>query len=165
MARIVFDNPDEQERFHAKESWVPVVLGGIPVAIICGLIVFLIHQFVNKDWLPISIAAAVVVTLLSRIPHIVDNWKTDVVVTDRRLYYRRGIIDIKDHVTDLSSITDVTVDPNLFGRIFKYADVTVQTQAGEDDFELKEIKDAYELRRVINQGRDASRPGADAPRY
>ena len=127
--------------------------------------VFLIHQFVNKDWLPISIAAAVVVTLLSRIPHIVDNWKTDVVVTDRRLYYRRGIIDIKDHVTDLSSITDVTVDPNLFGRIFKYADVTVQTQAGEDDFELKEIKDAYELRRVINQGRDASRPGAYAPRY
>ena len=165
MARIVFDNPDEQERFHAKESWVPVVLGGIPVALVCGLIVFLIHQFVNKDWLPISIAAAVVVTLLSRIPHIVDNWKTDVVVTDRRLYYRRGIIDIKDHVTDLSSITDVTVDPNLFGRIFKYADVTVQTQAGEDDFELKEIKDAYELRRVINQGRDASRPGAYAPRY
>lgn len=165
MARIVFDNPDEQERFHAKESWVPVVLGGIPVALVCGLIVFLIHQFVNKDWLPISIAAAVVVTLLSRVPHIVDNWKTDVVVTDRRLYYRRGIIDIKDHVTDLSSITDVTVDPNLFGRIFKYADVTVQTQAGEDDFELKEIKDAYELRRIINQGRDASRPGAYAPRY
>lgn len=165
MARIVFDNPDEQERFHAKESWVPVVLGGIPVALVCGLIVFLIHQFVNKDWLPISIAAAVVVTLLSRVPHILDNWKTDVVVTDRRLYYRRGIIDIKDHVTDLSSITDVTVDPNLFGRIFKYADVTVQTQAGEDDFELKEIKDAYELRRVINQGRDASRPGAYAPRY
>ena len=165
MARIVFDNPDEQERFHAKESWVPVVLGGIPVALVCGLIVFLIHQFVNKDWLPISIAAAVVITLLSRIPHIVDNWKTDVVVTDRRLYYRRGIIDIKDHVTDLSSITDVTVDPNLFGRIFKYADVTVQTQAGEDDFELKEIKDAYELRRIINQGRDASRPGAYAPRY
>lgn len=164
MARIVFDNPDEQERFHAKESWVPVVLGGIPVALVCGLIVFLIHQFVNKDWLPISIAAAVVITLLSRIPHIVDNWKTDVIVTDRRLYYRRGIIDIKDHVTDLSSITDVTVDPNLFGRIFKYADVTVQTQAGEDDFELKEIKDAYELRRVINQGRDASRPGAYAPR-
>ena len=165
MARIVFDNPDEQERFHAKESWVPVVLGGIPVALVCGLIVFLIHQFVNKDWLPISIAAAVVITLLSRIPHIVDNWKTDVVVTDRRLYYRRGIIDIKDHVTDLSSITDVTVDPNLFGRIFKYADVTVQTQAGEDDFELKEIKDAYELRRVINQGRDAGRPGAQMPRY
>ena len=165
MARIVFDNPDEQERFHAKESWVPMVLGGIPVALVCGLIVFLIHQFVNKDWLPISIAAAVVITLLSRIPHIVDNWKTDVVVTDRRLYYRRGIIDIKDHVTDLSSITDVTVDPNLFGRIFKYADVTVQTQAGEDDFELKEIKDAYELRRIINQGRDASRPGAYAPRY
>ena len=165
MSRIVFDNPDEQERFHAKESWVPVVLGGIPVALVCGLIVFLIHQFVNKDWLPISIAAAVVITLLSRVPHILDNWKTDVVVTDRRLYYRRGIIDIKDHVTDLSSITDVTVDPNIFGRIFKYADVTVQTQAGEDDFELKEIKDAYELRRVINQGRDAGRPGAQRPRY
>lgn len=156
MAGIRFDNPDEREAFHAKESWVPVILGGVPVALACGLACFLIYQFVNKDWLAWSIVGAVVVTLASRIPHIVDNWRTDVVVTDRRLYYRHGIINIKDHVTDLTSITDVTVDPSVLGRMFKYADVTVQTQAGEDDFVLKEIKDAYEMRRVINSGRDAS---------
>lgn len=165
MAGIVFDNPSEREMFHAKESWVPVVFGGIPVALVCGLACFLVYQFVSKDWLSWSIVAAVAVTLASRIPHIIDNWRTDVIVTDRRLYYRHGIVDIKDHVTDLTSITDVTIDPSILGRMFKYANVRVQTQAGEDDFELKEIKDAYEMRRIINLGRDAQdRPAAPGPR-
>ena len=92
--------------------------------------------------------------LVSRVPHILDNWRTDVVVTDRRLYYRRGIIDVKDHMTDLGSITDVTIDPTIAGRIFGYANVRIQTKAGDDDFVLKEIKDAYKMRQVINIGRD-----------
>ena len=36
MARIKFDNPNEVMKFHAQESWVPVVLGGIPVALPYG---------------------------------------------------------------------------------------------------------------------------------
>ncbi len=163
MAGIQFDNPDEREAFHAKESWVPVILGGIPVAIVCGGISALIYFFVSKEWLTVSILVSIAITLLSRIPHIIDNWKTDVIVTDRRLYYRHGIIDIKDHVADLTSITDVTVNPNILGRIFNYADITVQTQAGEDDFELKEIKNAYEMRRVINVNRDALERNVGVP--
>ena len=164
MAGIRFDNPNERETFHAKESWVPVVLGAVPVAAACALVVFLVYQFVSTEWLSLSILVAVAVTLLSRIPHVIDNWRTDVIVTDRRLYYRHGIIDIKDHVCDLSSITDVTVDPSIFGRLFGYADIRIQTQAGEDDFELKEIKDAYEMRRVINTGRDNAASDGPAPR-
>ena len=94
---------------------------------------------------------------------IVHNWRTDVVVTDRRLYYRRGIIDVKDHVTDLGSITDVTIDPSIAGRIFGYANVRIQTKAGDDDFVLKEIKNAYQMRSVINQGRDALEQASPQP--
>jgi len=152
---IRFDNPDEREMFHAKESWVPVVLGGIPVALCCAVVCFGVGYF-TKDGVPMAIAiiASIAVTLASRVPHILDNWRTDVVVTDRRLYYRRGIFDIKDHVTDLGSITDVTVDPSIVGRIFNYANVRIQTKAGDDDFVLKEIRDAYKMRQVINVGRD-----------
>ena len=164
MARIKFDNPDERATFHAKESWVPVVMGGIPVALVCGVVSFLVTQFVNPDYLLICVLASIVVTLVSRVPHILDNWRTDVVVTDRRLYYRRGIVDVKDHVTDLGSITDVTIDPSIAGRLFGYANVRIQTKAGDDDFVLKEIRNAYKMRQVINTGRDLlEQPVAPVP--
>lgn len=154
MARIKLDNPGEKIAFHAKESWVPVILGGLPVALICGLLSYAIVRFVNAEWLTICVLASIAITLLSRVPHMIDNWRTDVVVTDRRLYYRRGIIDVTDHVTDLGSITDVTIDPSILGRIFNYADVRIQTKAGDDDFELKEIARAYDMRKIINRNRD-----------
>ena len=166
MARIKFDNPNEVMKFHAQESWVPVVLGGIPVAAVCAIVCVIIALPMNRmDLLPYAIAASVIITLASRLPHIIANWKTDVVVTNRRLYYRRGIIKVRDHVCDLTSITDIAVDPSVIGRIFNYANVTIQTQAGDDDFVLKEIKNAYKMRQAINTGRDAAgRQGQQRPR-
>ena len=155
MSRIKFDNPDERKLFHAKESWVPVLVGAVPVVLVCVLISFVVERFVAPDATLWCVLGSLVVVLASRVPHVLDNWRTDVVVTDRRLYYRRGIVDVKDHVTDLGSITDVTIDPSIAGRIFGYADVRIQTKAGDDDFVLKEIRDAYKMRSIINQGRDA----------
>ena len=157
MSRIKFDNPNEREVFNAKESWVPVVLGGVPVALVCAIVSFVLARFVfpgDSNKLVICVLVSILVVLASRVPHILDNWRTDVVITDRRLYYRRGIVDVKDHVTDLGSITDVTIDPTIAGRIFGYANVRIQTKAGDDDFVLKEIRDAYKMRQVINTGRD-----------
>ena len=164
MPRIKFDNPNERELFHAKESWVPVVVGGIPVALVCAIISFVVVSFVAPDATLWCVLGSIVITLASRLPHIFDNWRTDVVVTDRRLYYRRGIVDVKDHVTDLGSITDVTIDPSIAGRLFGYANVRIQTKAGDDDFVLKEIRNAYKMRQVINTGRDLlEQPVAPAP--
>ena len=164
MARIRFDNPNERELFHARESWIPVILGGLPVLALGALACVALCGPVDRpDLLPWGVAITIGVTLLSRVPHVLDNWRTDVVVSDRRLYYRRGIVDVKDHVCDLSSITDVTVDPSILGRVFRYADITVQTQAGDDDFVLKQIHDAYQMRRVINQGRDAAEDAGQLP--
>lgn len=155
MPAFTFDTADEVEQFHAKESWVPVVSGGILVLAVCAVACFIIAVPVKRaDLLPIAILVSIVITVLSRVPHIIDNMRTDVVVTNRRLYYRYGIVDVKDHVADLGSITDVTVDPTIFGRMFNYANVRIQTQAGDEDFVLKEIHDAYEMRRAINAGRD-----------
>jgi len=164
MAKIKFDNPNEVEAFHAKESWVPVVLGGIPVALVCAAICFIIAGPADRsDLLPIAIVASVIVVLLSRVPHIIKNLQTDVYVTNKRFYHRQGIINIEDHVCDLSSITDVTVDPTVLGRIFNYADVTIQTKAGDDDFVLKEIANAYRMRQTINVSRDIDEDAGKQP--
>ncbi len=155
---IQFDNPDEREVFHAKESWIPLILGAIPIVLL-GVIAFAVAHFVFKNTLVglILLGISVVIAFVMRIPRAIANLDTDVIVTDKRLYARTGIVDIKDQVCDLSNVSDVTVDPSVFGRLFDYADVRIQTYAGESDFELRSIAHAYEMRKAISQGSDASR--------
>lgn len=155
---IQFDSPDEVEVFHAKESWVPVVLGCIPILIL-GIAAFVVawRVFNNMQVGLILLGISVAVAIVTRVPRIVANLDTDVVVTDRRLYARTGIVDIRDQVCDLSNISDVTVDPSVFGRVFDYADVRVQTHAGEDDINLRAIAHAYDMRRAISRGGDNTR--------
>ena len=158
---IQFDSPDEREVFHAKESWVPLVLGAIPFVLL-GIVALVIAQkfFNNMTVGLILLGISIVAAIATRVPQIIANLDTDVIVTDRRLYARTGIIDIKDQVCDLSTVSDTTVDPTVFGRIFNYADVRIQTYAGEQDFELHRIARAYEMRKAINRGVDASRANA-----
>ena len=155
---IQFDSPNEREVFHAKESWVPVVLGCIPILLL-GIVAFVVawRVFSNMRVGLIILGILAVVAIASRVPRIIANMDTDVIVTDKRLYARTGIVDIRDQVCDLSNISDVTVDPSVFGRIFDYADVRVQTRAGEDDINLRAIAHAYDMRRAISRGGDAMR--------
>lgn len=154
---IQFDSPNEREVFHAKESWIPVVLGAIPIVVL-GIVAFAVAwRFFNNSQVGlILLGVSIVVAFGSRVPRIIDNLDTDVIITDKRLYARTGIIDIKDKVCDLSNISDVTVNPSIFGRMFDYANIRVQTYAGEDDFNLRGIARAYDMRRAISQGADAS---------
>ena len=155
---IQFDSPDEHEVFHAKESWVPVVLGGIPILIL-GVIAFVVawRAFDKAQIGLVLLAISAVVAIATRIPIIIANLDTDVIVTDRRLYARTGIIDIRDQVCELSNVADVTVDPSVFGRLFDYANVRIQTYAGESDFELANIAHPYEMRKAISRGADHAR--------
>lgn len=160
---IQFDSPDEREVFHAKESWIPLVFGAIPFILI-GIIALVIawRFFDNRNVGLILLGISIVAALVTRVPQIVANLDTDVIVTDKRLYARTGIIDIKDQVCDLSNVSDTTVDPSVLGRIFNYADVRIQTYAGEQDFELRRIARAYEMRKAINRGVDAAKSNASS---
>ena len=155
---IQFDSPDEREVFHAKESWVPLVLGAIPYLLV-GIVGFVVAStlLLNPVIGSIILFVAIVLALVTRIPQILANLDTDVIVTDKRLYSRTGIFDIKDQVCDLDNISDVTVDPDFFGRMFDYADIRIQTYAGESDFDLRHIARAYDMRAAISRGADAIR--------
>lgn len=155
---IQFDNPNEREVFHAKESWIPVALGAIPilaVGIVAWIVAWLLFDKLHMGLILLGVSA--IIALVTRVPRIIANLDTDVIVTDKRLYARTGIVDIKDQVCDLTNVSDVTVDPTIFGRLFDYADVRIQTYAGESDFELRGIAHAYDMRRAISQGVDESR--------
>ena len=162
---IQFDSSDEHEVFHAKESWIPVVLGALPILLL-GIASFVVawRAFDKMQIGLIILGVSVIVALVTRIPRIISNLDTDVIVTNKRLYARTGIINIKDQVCDLSNISDVTVDPSVCGRIFDYADVRIQTYAGESDFVLRGIAHAYEMRSKISTSADSLRTPQQPPR-
>ena len=161
---IKFDNPSEVEVFRARESNVPVLLRAIPIVVL-GIVAAVAADLLGySQYILWIILGFVILTLVIVIPRLVANLATDVVVTDRRLYFRSGIINIKDHVTELSNISDVSIDPTVFGRIFDYADVKIQTIAGEEDFDFREIAHAYDMRRAISAGGDAERDAGRAPK-
>lgn len=159
---IQFDSPDEREVFHAKESWIPLILGAVPFVLIGIVLLAIAWRLFNQQTVGlILLGVSIVAAVITRIPRAIANLDTDVVVTDKRLYARTGIVDIKDQVCDLSNVSDVTVDPTIFGRMFDYADVRIQTYAGESDFELRGIAHAYDMRKAISQGADANKRDLD----
>lgn len=159
---IQFDSPDEYEVFHARESWVPLVLGAIPYLLVGSAALLICSTLLLNPVIgAIIFFIAIVLALATRIPQIIANLDTDVIVTNKRLYSRTGIFDIKDQVCDLANVSDVMVDPTLFGRIFDYADIRIQTYAGESDFDLRHIEHAYDMRAAISRGADASREHED----
>ena len=52
---------------------------------------------------------------------------------------------------------------SIFGRLFDYADVRIQTYAGESDFVLRGIAHAYDMRSAISKGVDANRGSQPMP--
>ena len=161
---IQFDSPDERETFHAKESWVPIILGTIPFLLVgIALLIVLWRFYGNTTAGFIALGVCLLVGIITRVPRVIANLDTDVIVTNKRLYARTGIIDIKDQVCDLSNVADVTVNPTIFGRLFDYADVRIQTYAGESDFVLRGIAHAYDLRKAISQGADGAKGSGTHP--
>lgn len=104
--------------------------------------------------------------ILSKIPTIIRNIGTDIVVTDRRLHSKRGIVDVDDnHETPLTNIDDTISDPTVFGRMFGYGDVMIRTfgSSDRDQFTFRNVTDPHELVAVINETRDGLTAGSQTP--
>jgi hypothetical protein len=101
------------------------------------------------------------------IPKILRNLGTDIVVTDRRLHTKTGILDVdNDKQTPLTNIDDTVADPTVLGRLFGYGDVVVHTFGGreaDDNFPFRNVTDPHELVAVINETRDGLVAGNQNP--
>lgn len=148
---------DEYEVFSTHMSIVPCLLRGLPMLLL-GVLVTVIAQLWQHDTNLTAIVGGVCVgmVILSRIPGCVRALVEPIVVSNRRIYLRKGLIDIDDHIATLSNISDIQIDPTIVGRMFGYADVNIQTIAGEQDFEMKSVSKAYTLRdhilRISDEG-------------
>jgi len=149
-------------------SWIPLFLTAIPLLwFICILAGAVMGITGNLGYAMLVILGGVVLIALSKIPAIVRNIGTDIVVTDRRLHTKEGIIDVdNDRETPLTNIDDTIADPTVLGRLFGYGDVMVHTFGGrgnDDNFTFRNVADPHEFVAVINETRDGLATGNPSP--
>lgn len=162
---------NERIVYRAHLSWIPVFTSAIPLLGLTSVFAgATLGVFDNMSLCIVVLGIGLLLTLVTRIPKIIRNIGTDIVVTDRRLHTKRGIINIdNDRETPLTNVDDTIADPGPIGRVLGYGNVSIHTfgggQGAGDEFEFRNVSDPFELVAVINETRDQIANGRAASPY
>ncbi len=140
----------------AGRSYLVIGLGLIFMAVAALLPVTGTLQEVR--WFAVLLVALVVFVFLD-VQYI--RWRAEsYTITDQRIIIRRGVISRFSRAIGLSRVQDVTTYQGLFGRIFGYGTVEVET-AGRDGAEvLTLVPDPMYFRNAIYDNLQATQSGA-----
>ncbi len=141
--------PDEHVVVIGKKHWI-IYLPGIAVLVL-ALLIELCREVLPGIGFAIQILAVIVaiiaIVLLFR--EWFDQWNTEIVVTNKRVVYKKGFISRFTREMNMEKIESVAVDQNLPGRVFGYGTVDIRgTGAGIE--QLRGIASPLELRNAIN---------------
>jgi uncharacterized membrane protein YdbT with pleckstrin-like domain len=126
-------HPDEVVVFEGHPSWRAVLsfyIGGLAGAIVIGVIVAVAAT------LALGIVVGVVLIALVIVVGLVKRWATDYMVSNQRLYIRRGIFAKHVQQTRVDRIQNVNTDQRFRDRLLRVGTVDFDT-AGTDDADFK----------------------------
>ena len=126
-------HPDEVVVFEGHPSWRAVLsfyIGGFAGALVIGAIV----------WFAVSVALGIVVAVvliaLVILVGLIKRWATDYMVSNQRLYIRRGIFAKHVQQTRVDRIQNVNTDQRFRDRVLRVGTVDFDT-AGTDDSDFR----------------------------
>ena len=140
--------PGEQVLATGRKHWIIYAPGAavFSLAVVIGLgkgmlaSAEIVLQFVAL------LVALVAIALLLR--EWFEQWTTEIVVTSKRVVYKRGFISRFTREMNMEKIESVAVDQTLFGRLLGYGTVDIRgTGAGLE--QLRGIADPLKLRNAI----------------
>lgn len=143
-------DPSERALIVARRHPAPALDRPLAVALL-ALIGALIGAL--NDWL----AAGLVVALIGITPLGIAwlAWRRDiVVVTDRRLVHRFGIITTNSSETAIERIGDVRISQGLLGRLLNYGDLEVVAGSDLGADRLRQLRDPERIAAAIRAARD-----------
>ncbi len=105
-------------------------------------------------WTVYGVLGLLAVVMVGRIIRDYLAWYyTQVIVTNRRLIRRDGILTRRVADLALSQLSEVVITQSLFGRIFNYGDVTVTGDSEASSLKFVRIQSPLKLRTVIDDAR------------
>jgi membrane protein YdbS with pleckstrin-like domain len=120
--------PDETVKVVGRLHWSIYIRGAVVLAVAAGLLVGSLWV-PDPDWQRIAQWAAGVVGLLGLLL-LLGAWirrsSTEIVVTDRRVIYKRGLLSRHTVEMNVSKIETVDVEQGLGGRIWSYGTVVIR---------------------------------------
>jgi len=119
--------------FEGHPSWRAVLsfyIGGVAAAIGIAVIVWLVVSTLA------GVLAAAVLIALVVLAGLIKRTATDYMVTNQRLYIRRGILSKKIQQTRIDRVQNVNTDQRFRDRILRVGTVEFDT-AGTDDAEFR----------------------------
>jgi uncharacterized membrane protein YdbT with pleckstrin-like domain len=126
-------HPDERIVFQGHPAWRAVLsfyIGGVAGAAVIALIVWL-----TVGWFVALLAFAVLVALVV-VAGLIKRTATDYMVSNQRLYIRRGILAKKVQQTRIDRVQNVNTEQSLRERLLRVGTVDFDT-AGSDDSEFR----------------------------
>lgn len=153
---------DETIVFRAHPSrigLVPPVALAIVVAVV-GLVIY--HQTASPIALLVA-GAVVVVALVSALAGLVRLRSNEYILTTHRLIEQYGILSKRSVDSYLSKINNVEHSQTLWGRIFGFGDVMVDTASKDGITVFPKIAHPIEFKRAILAACEAYRGAGPAP--
>ena len=128
-------HPDEVIVFEGHPSWRAVLsfyIGGFVGAIVIAVIVALVGSAA------LGVLVGVVLLVLVVLVGIIRRWATDYMVSNQRLYIRRGILSKRVQQTRVDRIQNVNTNQSIRERVLRVGTVDFDT-AGTDDSDFRFI--------------------------
>ena len=144
--------PGEQVRQISSIHWI-VYWPGVAVALLAVVAYWLSDmRLLPGFWRYTAYALALVAAVLL-IQQWFQWWITEIAVTNRRVIYKRGLIQRETNEMNMDKVESVQIDQSIFGRMLDYGNVTI-IGTGEGFKTLRTIASPVELRNSIT-GNDA----------
>ena len=140
--------PGEQVRYHTTISWTiyaPAIL--LAILAIASLIVGAGSPSLTfAGWFAAAVLA--LAALVAWVRAWFRRWTTEIVVTDRRIILKRGLIRRHTVEMNMQKVESVDVDQTLVGRLFNYGNVSIRG-TGSSFETLKMIDSPLKLRTTV----------------
>jgi uncharacterized membrane protein YdbT with pleckstrin-like domain len=145
--------PGEQVRHTSSIHWI-VYWPGVAVALLAVVAYWLSDtRYLPGFWRYTAYALALVAAVLL-IRQCFEWWITEIAVTNRRVIYKKGLIQRETNEMNMDKVESVQINQSILGRMLDYGDVTI-LGTGEGIFKtLRTIARPIELRNSIT-GTDA----------
>jgi len=151
-------HPGEQVVFSGRPSWrsvLEIYIGGLVLAGLVGAIAALI------DVVALGVGVGVAVYVVVLIVGFVRRVGTRYVISNQRLYIRRGLLAKREQQTRIDRVQNVNTKQSLFERILRVGTVDFDTAGtGDADFRFDGIANPGAVVRAVDE---AQREAAAQP--
>lgn len=142
---------DEQVTYKATTSAVPIIVCGIfaVLFIAMGIIYIAFSQKMNPPAIFFYSFPLAILFVILTIYNFAYFISTGIYITDKRVIMCYGLLKSVFSEIPLDKVSGLTISESVFGKIFGYGNVIVESSAAISGVKLKYIKKPFDLKKNL----------------